>query len=104
MREKMRFVLNKFFTPRHKDEGAKLLRKIWAFLEKINHLLFFRFYDCGPFDGGAVVNISNVFLINTALLNLLYLRLLFVVKCFLLNFNKMFSGARKVRAHSLDRH
>ena len=30
----------------------EVLAKIWAFLEKNYGLLFFRFYNCGPFEGG----------------------------------------------------
>ena len=47
----MHAVLNKVFTPRNSEE-PKLPQKILTFLEKISGLLFFRFYDCGPFEGG----------------------------------------------------
>ena len=60
-------ILNNFFTPRHSDKEAKLPLRIWA-LKKINGLLFFRFYNCGPFEGEPVANVSNVLLFNTTLL------------------------------------
>ena len=47
---KMRATLNQFFTRHHDNEEAKLPRKIWAFLEKNNHLLFLRFRNCEPFE------------------------------------------------------
>ena len=37
-------LLIKFFTSFHKN---------WVFLEKINGLLYFRFDNCGPLEGGA---------------------------------------------------
>ena len=43
-------------------------KKIWAFLEKINGLFFFRFYDYGPFEGRSAANVFNAFLLNTTLL------------------------------------
>ena len=58
-------ILNKFFSPCHQDKEAKLLQKIWAFLEKIYGLLFFHFYICGPFEGGSGSNASNAFPFNT---------------------------------------
>ena len=48
----MRAAFNQFFTRRQEDKEAKLPRKIWAFLEKNNDLLFLRFYNCRPFEGG----------------------------------------------------
>ena len=47
----MHAALNKVFTPRHSKE-PQLPQKNLTFLEKISGLLFFRFYDCGPFEGG----------------------------------------------------
>ena len=49
-----------FFTRRHEDEEAKLLRKTWTFLEKI---LIYHFYvstNCESFEGdlGKIANVS----------------------------------------------
>ena len=48
----MRAALNKFFTPPHynkiKRQGS---REKFRCLKKIIGLLFFRFDDCGPFEG-----------------------------------------------------
>ena len=41
-----------FYTTLLYGEKTKLPRKFWAFLEKINGLLFFNFDYCGPFKGG----------------------------------------------------
>ena len=70
MTGKMRAALTPFFTHRHEVENAKLQRKIWAVLEKNNDLLFLRFYIVGFSKGSPVqiANITNVFLLNTALL------------------------------------
>ena len=44
-------LLNIFFTTSLRLK-AKLPRKNWACLEKINDPLFLRFYSCWPFEGG----------------------------------------------------
>ena len=59
---------NFFCTTSFLNEEVKLLPKIWAFLEKTNCLLFFRFADCGPFKGGPGANVSNTFLPSATLL------------------------------------
>ena len=40
--------------------------KNWAFLKKINGLLFFRFDNCGPLEEGHGANVSNAFLLEPA--------------------------------------
>ena len=52
-------VLNKFLQASTKN---------WAFLEKLNGLLFFRFDNCGPFEGGHGANVSNALFFNMTLL------------------------------------
>ena len=55
---------------------SRLLNKIflqastknWAFLEKINDLLFFHFDNCESLERGHGANVSNAFLLNTNLL------------------------------------
>ena len=54
-------VLTKFFTPRHYDKEAKLQLKLRAILEKINGLLFCRFYDCGSFEVCIIINPGQMF-------------------------------------------
>ena len=44
------------------------MQKIWAFLEKNYVFLFFRFYNCKPFEEGPGTNVSNTFLFNTTML------------------------------------
>ena len=62
----MRAALNKFYYfASLQDKETKLPQKLWAFLEKNNGLLFFRFDDCGPFEKGPGTNVSNAFLLNT---------------------------------------
>ena len=55
-------VLNKCFTPRHCKIKSEAPAKIWASLEKINGLLFFGFYNCGPFEESPGQMLSMPFL------------------------------------------
>ena len=83
----MRAACNKnFYIMPLQVEEAKLPRKIWGFLEKINRLLFFRFDDCELFEGGAGANAFNTFLPNTTMLEIL--SIFFEMKYLMLNLKK----------------
>ena len=65
---KIRATLNQFFTQRHEDQEAKLPQKIWAFLEKIMIYYFYVSTNLDLLKRGTWTNVSNAFLLNTALL------------------------------------
>ena len=48
----VRAALILFFTPRRNQMKREAPAKNLGIFRKINGLLFFRFGDCGPFEGG----------------------------------------------------
>ena len=67
MPEEMRAALNLFFTLRRYKMKRRKSSKKFGHLKKINGLLFFRFDNCGPFEGGPGT-VSNAFLLIITLL------------------------------------
>ena len=65
----VRAALILFFTPRRNQMKREAPAKNLGIFRKINGLLFFRFGDCGPFEGGGGgTNVSNAFLLSRTLL------------------------------------
>ena len=62
--EKWALNLIILFTPRHYTIKDKAFARNLGILEKIYGLLFFRFNDCKPFEGGPGANVSSAFLFN----------------------------------------
>ena len=64
----MHAVLNELFTLRHLRCRGEAPTQILSIFRKIKGLLFFRFDDCGQFEGGPGANVSNAFFLNSTLL------------------------------------
>ena len=94
---KMLAAVNQFFTRHHSNKEKKVPRKVWAFLEKNNDLLFSHFYNFKPFEGralGKIANVLDVFLLNTSLVGISsFLGFFFAVIYRMLNFAKCLLAA-----------
>ena len=61
---------NKIFTPRHYELNRQSSQEKIGTKKKLIAYYFFvlTIVECGPFEGGAGTNVSNIFLLNRTLL------------------------------------